>query len=347
MSKARLKKICIFRNDLFQAGGIETWLFNIATIYGKTHDIIVYYDTGNKEQIYRLAKLVKTVRYTGQEIKCDVAIWCYDFLGFETTKAKRMIHIIHADYKHRYKFGFNIPIAKKLGEVYASSGIAARSASKLFGYKIETLYNPVVPVTEHRALELLSATRLSAEKGLWRMKLLAKELDKTGVDYRWDIYTPSYKKIEPFSDNVVLKKPTMSIISKIRKADFVVQLSDTESFGYSIVETMACGTNLVVTNIPVLKELGINKDNAIIVPRRTRRYKKIVRRILARSPYIPPKSDWLRILGPPGVAHYNPTIVKNISKGDTIIDSERWLEPGQVAIIEDYCGDNPQLKEIK
>lgn len=347
MSKAKSKKICIFRNDLFQAGGIETWLYNIAYIYGKTHDITIYYDTGDKEQIYRLARLVKCKRYEGQDIKCDVAIWCYDFLGYETTKAKRKIHVIHADYSHKYNFGFNIPFAKTMGEIYASSGIAAKSASKIFGFKIEPLYNPVVPVTEKKPLKILSATRLSHEKGLWRMKLLAKELDRAGVDYTWEIFTPSYKSIELFSPNVILKKPVMSILKNIKKADFVVQLSDTESFGYSIVETMATGTNLVVTDIPVLKELGINKENAIVVPLNTKRYKKIVSKIIARSPYVPPKSDWLKVLGPPTIIHYNPTIVKNISRGDVMIDDDHWLEPGQVMIIEDYKHDNPCLKEVK
>lgn len=346
MSKAT-KKICIFRHDLFQAGGIETWLYNIALIYGKTHDITIYYDTGYTEQIYRLSRLVKCIRYTGQKIKCDVGIWCYDFLGFETTKAKRSIHVIHADYHHKYNFGFNIPLAKTVTEVYAVSKIAAKSASKIFGREIPVLYNPVVPVIKPRPIKLLSATRLSAEKGLWRMKLLAKALDDAGVNYTWEIFTPSYKSVESFSDNVILKKPVMSILNNIKKADFLVQLSDTESFGYSVVEALSLNTKLIVTKMPVIKELGISNENAIIVPLKTKRYKKIVKKILARSQYIAPQSDWLSILGKPGVVHYNPSLVKNISKGDVWLGEDRWIEPGQVAIIEDYYNDNKQLKVIK
>lgn len=343
----KLNKICIFRDMIFQSGGIETWLYNIATLYGKTHDITIYYDTADKDQLHRLAKLVRCVQYYGQKIECDIGIWCYDFLGRSTTKAKKSIHIVHADYSYNYKFNFKIPEVLDVDEIYAVSEIAARSARRLFKRPVTVLYNPVLPLVNKEPMQIVSGTRLTLEKGLERMKLLAKALDDACVDYKWTIYTPSYKTTAPFSKNIVFKKPVISMLRKIKDADFMVQLSDTESFGYSIVEAMVLGTNLVVTNIPVLKELGINQDNAIIVPLRTRRYRDIARKMVARAKYVPPKCDMLSIFGAPGVVHYNPSIVKNISQGDVLLDEDRWLEPGQVAVIEDYNNDNKCLKVIK
>lgn len=344
---SKVNKICIFRDVIYQSGGIETWLYNIAAIYGKTHDITIYYDTADKLQLLRLARLVRCIKYEGQDIECDTGIWCYDFLGKDTTKAKKTIHIVHADYSYNYKFNFNVPYTKDIDEIYAVSERAAKSASRIFNRPVGVLYNPIFTVLKKEPIKIVSGTRLTWEKGLPRMKRLAKALDKANVNYTWEIYTPSYKTVESFSENVILKKPVMSILKKIKDADFMVQLSDTESFGYSIVETMALGTKLVVTNIHVLKELGINKYNAIIVPLKKRNYKNIVKQIVAQSKYAPPTSDYNKILGKPSRVDYNPSIVKNISKADILLDGERWLEPGQVAVIEDYNNDNRCLKIIK
>jgi hypothetical protein len=44
-------------------------------------------------------------------------------------------------------------------------------------------YNPFAPDTPHKKLKLISATRLSVEKGGNRMIKLGEALDKLGVDY--------------------------------------------------------------------------------------------------------------------------------------------------------------------
>ena len=85
-------KIGIFREGIYPSGGIETWLFNIAKRWGKTHDITIYFENADDKQLRRLQRLIRCVEYVGQDIEVDTAIWCYDFLGFHTTKAKRKIH---------------------------------------------------------------------------------------------------------------------------------------------------------------------------------------------------------------------------------------------------------------
>ena len=45
-----MAKIGIFRDGLYPSGGIETWLFNIAKRWGKTHDITIYYDNADDKQ---------------------------------------------------------------------------------------------------------------------------------------------------------------------------------------------------------------------------------------------------------------------------------------------------------
>lgn len=347
-----MAKIGIFRDGIFPSGGIETWLYNIAKRWGKTHDITIYYDNADSKQLRRLQRLVRCEEYVGQDIEVDTAIWCYDFLGFNTTKAKRKVHVVHADYGHRYNFNKGDELIHKVNEVYAVSRKAAASAERLFGCKVNVLYNPLSWETPERQIRIISATRLTHEKGLERMVKLHQALDKAGFNYQWDIYTPSFNEeniTSRFSKNVVFKKPVMSILETMKKADFVVQLSDTESFGYTIVEAMTLGIPLVVTDIAVLPELGINKHNAIIVPLRKCcvNYNNIVKHIIAKSPYRPPVSDYDKLLGKKTKVNYNPTIVKNIASFDIMLPDGRWLEPKHVTVVDNYDGETKGLKVVK
>lgn len=347
-----MAKIGIFRDVIYPSGGIETWLYNIAKRWGSTHDITIYYDNADNKQLRRLQLLVRCEEYIGQDIEVDTAIWCYDFLGFNTTKAKRRVHVVHADYGHRYNFNKGDELIPIVNEVYAVSRKAAASAERLFGRKVNVLYNPLSWETPERQIRIISATRLTREKGLERMVKLHQALDKAGVNYQWEIYTPSYSEeaiTSRFSKNVVFKKPVMSILEKIKKSDFVVQLSDTESFGYTIGEAMALGIPLVVTGIAVLPELGINKYNAIIVPLRKYcvNYNNIVKHIIAKSPYRPPVSDYEKLLGKKSRVNYKPVMVKNIASFDLMLPDGSWLEPKHITVVDNYDGKTKGLKIVK
>lgn len=328
-----MAKIAIFREDIAPIGGIETWLYNIAEQYHKTHDITIYYGNIDKKQLIKLSRLVKVIEYVGQEIHVDRAIFCYDFLGFNTVKAKKRIYMVHADYGYMHDLSWKPP--GDIDEIYAVSKQAAKSAERLFGRSVDVMYNLLPPGEERRPMKLVSATRLSIEKGLERMKELASALDESNVDYTWDVYTSSYKT-PSFGKGVVFHKPTLNIKPKIKEADFLIQLSDTESFGYSLVEAKMIGTGLVCTNLPVLPELGINDDNAILVELDDNDYKRTVERMYHQYQYIPPRSDYLRLLGKPGRINYNPTIVKNITPYDIMLPDGRWIETGDIAAVEGY-----------
>ena len=345
-------KIGIFRDGIYPSGGIETWLFNIAKRWGKTHDITIYFENADDKQLRRLQRLVRCEEYVGQDIEVDTAIWCYDFLGFNTTEAKRKIHIVHADYRYNYKFDKGKDKIPNVDEVYAVSGKAAESAKKLFNREVGVLYNPLSWETPEKPIHILSATRIAQEKGLERMVKLYNALEQSGVDYVWEIYTPSYNKEEitsRFSKNIILKKPVMSILDKMKEADFVVQLSDTESFGYTIVEAMTVGTPLVTTDIAVLPELGITKRNAIIVPLRKYcvNYNKIVRQMIDKAPYRPPVSDYEVLLGKPTKKDYHPIMVKNVAAFDVELPGGGWLQPKHVTTMDEYDGKIKGLEIVK
>ena len=60
-----------------------------------------------------------------------------------------------------------------------------------------------------------------------------------------------------------LKNSKLNIIDDIAQADFLVQLSDNEGYCYSIVEALNLHVPVVVTPIPVFKEIGLDETNSI------------------------------------------------------------------------------------
>lgn len=87
-----------------------------------------------------------------------------------------------------------------------------------------------------KVLNLISATRLTEEKGRDRMIKLGNILNNAEIPYLWTIFTNDSRKIQ--NDNIVYMPPRLDIIDYIANADFLVQLSDCEAYCYSVVESL-------------------------------------------------------------------------------------------------------------
>lgn len=286
--------IGIFRKDILPIGGIETWLYYLAKKFGPNNDITVYYEKADAKQIERIEKYARCEKYSGQEVTVDKAIFCFDMMGLDKVKANEYIHIVHADYQE-IKVKFNP--SRTFDRIYAVSEIACDSFTDSTGLECDVLYNPLAIDEPHPVLHLVSATRLSEEKGLWRMIDLATELDEAGYKYVWDIYTND--TVEFDNPNVRICKPRLDMSSFIAKADYLVQLSDTESYCYSIVEALSLGTPIITTKLPVLAELGITEDHGVIIPLNEYYFGKYIKDLKPgqRVNYRPLESNWAEIFG--------------------------------------------------
>ena len=61
---------------------------------------------------------------------------------------------------------------------------------------------------------------------------LAKELSDKKIPFEWHVFT---NKSDIDSDFFIARKPKLNIINDIAEADYLVQLSDSEGYCYSIV----------------------------------------------------------------------------------------------------------------
>ena len=232
-------------------------LYNLAQKY----DFEIYYKDANPEQIKRLSQLVECHKYK-KPIKCDQFFCCYNYDIEVDSPVKK--HIIHCDYKNVWF----APFLFKGFEYIGVSKLVCDSFKELTGKEAELIYNPLyikkpnVEKINDGKLHLISTTRLTREKGIDRMVKLASMLDKAGIDYEWLVYTN--RKRKAIGNKVIYKDSKLDILEDIAKADYLVQLSDCEAYCYAVVEAMSVGTKVIVTDLPVYKELGINKENAII-----------------------------------------------------------------------------------
>lgn len=252
-----MTNIFYFRN-ISKIGGIETFLYYMAKLYS-IYDITIIYKQADEEQLKRLKKYVKCIKYYEQEIECQKAFFNYNLDIIDKVKAKEYYQIIHGDYKAT---GIPCNTNPKITKYLAVSKIAADSFFEETGIKPETIYNPLSIDSPKKILKLISATRLTNEKGYNRMIKLAEELTKNKIPFEWHVFT---NKSDINSDFFIARKPKLSIIDYIAEADYLVQLSDSEGYCYSIVEALSIETPVICTDIPVLKEIGVNKSNSYII----------------------------------------------------------------------------------
>lgn len=245
-------------------GGIETFLYQIALKYGGEYDITIMYKSGDPLQIERYMSLVRCVKWDGvTRYQCDKL-----FTGYTTDVAhfidyKELYIIIHADfYAQHLTFPANVP--KDAQYLTVSEAIKATNEDWL-KVKLSLAYNPITIPEKKRALHLISATRLTREKGRFRMEAFAKALREAGVPFIWTIFSDD---LSPFSDDrMIVIPPKLDILPYIAGADYLVQLSDTEAYSYSILEALCVGTPPIVTPLPMVEEAGIkNGVNGFVLP---------------------------------------------------------------------------------
>lgn len=283
-------------------GGCESFFWYLSQIY---KNFTVMYREADPEQVKRLSKNIEVVKYDDKYgvIKCKRFFCNYNFdIPIE---AEEKYHIIHCDYKQVNFAPFMSPGFKYIGV----SKLACDSFKEITGIEAELIYNPIVikktntPKLKDK-IHLLSATRLTKEKGGERINQLCRILDKAGIDYIWEVY--SNKRYRFVGKNIIIKQPKLDLRKEMEEATYVVQLSDHESFGLTVAESLILGTPVIITDIPAFKEIGCKHgENAIICDLAMKNVDlDLIKKGIPPFEYKPPKSNWNKYLSKEGT--YNP-----------------------------------------
>lgn len=245
---------------LNEIGGVETFFYEIAKKYCD-NDITVFYSYGDLKQIQRLKKYIRVIKYTGQKIKCKKAFFNYNLKPIDNIEAEKYYEIIHANYRD---LGVRPNVHDKINEYIGVSQSVCDVFTELTGLPCTLCYNPITIEKPKRVLYLISATRLTAEKGKNRILKLAKALDDAEIPYIWTIFTNDTRAIQ--HPRIIFMKPQLNIRDYIAKADYTVQLSDTEAYCYTMIESLLLNVPVIVTPWDCLKELNITNEYGFILP---------------------------------------------------------------------------------
>ena len=253
-------KNVFWHKHFLAVGGIETFLFSIAKKY-KDRDITVVYSSGDPAQLDRMASVCRLIRWHGQRLECERLFLNYNTEIIDSVSAKDYIQILHADWS-----AVNIPykMSPKITQVLAVSHATGDPFIRDTGRPVgDIMYLPLLKQKPRKVLNLISATRLSGEKGYARMVKLADALDEAEIPYRWSVFTTGQCPDKRFQ----LMENRLTVGDFIADSDYLVQLSDSEGFCYTVNEALMLGTPVIVTPCPAFEEIGVRHGvNGWVLP---------------------------------------------------------------------------------
>ena len=257
MKNEKQLKLILFHRWVLKMGGVETFMYNFCVSMRNYYDVTVLYEYGDIGQLARMHPYANvehwdpTKKYEADVVVNNTASWV-EFP--DNIKADKYITVIHCDYKDYMKFGVQ-PALIKNHEFVCVKGFARDSYEKLFNVKCDLIEGTLQPdFKPKKILHLVSATRLTVEKGAEYMEALMQIMRDNGVKYDWKIFTNDKENMKgvDFSKypGVQIMKPCYDVIDWVADADYLVQLSSTEALCLAVREALSVGTPVLVTDIP-------------------------------------------------------------------------------------------------
>lgn len=251
-------QVVLYMSYLHVIGGIETFIYNFVLAMSK-YDITIVADTIPDSQFNRLSKIARIIKKPNRTILCDTLILLRILdekpQYIESQKVIRTVHACRTNPK------WYIPDDCDL--VVHCSTVSKES----FGSDGIVIHNPF-HTEKKKALFLISATRIPAPdkgKNEWRMMRLAQMLNHEGIPFIWLNFSEG--KLDDPPRGFFNMGIDMDIQPYIAKADYLVQLSDSEGYSYSILEALTNNTAVICTPFQSAAESGVKDgENGYIVP---------------------------------------------------------------------------------
>lgn len=256
-------QVVLYRTEIDAIGGIETFIYSFCKQMSKYYDITVVCNSIAIEQQGRLVEICPVVKNNPSvPIFCDTLI--VNSIGEQIPRNisfKKSVQMVHCTKQNNWRVPqdrdaiVNVSHASKdsFGEE-AKNGIV--------------IHNLTVPERTHKALLLVSALRVGAEDKQGndqRCIKFAHMLEQAGIEYMWLYF--GNKPMRNAPENMIYGGLKQNIKPYIAKADYLVQLSGTEAFSYSLLESLELQTPVIVTPLEQNKDMGIiDGENAYIVP---------------------------------------------------------------------------------
>ena len=326
-----MKKIVIY-NETLLSGGIEKCIELLSKALCNKYEIEVVYDDNSNildENIVKIiSKYAKVHKLKNDEIVYgDYCIFCRLYLD-----TKRLMKQIKA--KKYYLWAHSKPRAldncvlddtnfiKKIDRIICVSKCVEKEIN--IPDKTIVIHNFIDENIKEKAneyvsdnfngdqLNLLIVSRLSQEKGFDRVKIIIQDLINNNINFKLKIIGKGRTYEEPLKNELKKYKQVEFLGYKenpfpyIKNADYLLTLSDYETWGNTISEAKSLGTPCIVTNFPSATEQIKDNVNGIIVPLECNNYYTYLYNLKERSKIYKEKlkdfkynneiESWLKIL---------------------------------------------------
>lgn len=253
-------------NGIFN--GYISWIKNLGKCYKDKYEIVVLYDEINKNTKKIFEKYFKCIkRDTNTIYMCDRLLVTYSNYFYPKNivnldKNYLFIHGNMSDYENTVKY---------YDDIYTNYVAVSKTASeKAEGYypteNIEYVLNPYkLDEDIPKRMKLTSTLRHTKVKCPERIEKMAKLMDELKIPYTWEVFTDKNENTN--KGGLIYRERTSNPLPYVKDSDYFVLLSNSESFSYAVIEALSVNTKVVVTPLPVYKEIGVIEDeNAIVIP---------------------------------------------------------------------------------
>jgi glycosyltransferase involved in cell wall biosynthesis len=152
-----------------------------------------------------------------------------------------------------------------------------------------------------RCLRIMTASRLSWEKGYATMKLFAKRMIEKGYPFIWTVFTND--KPDETIDGFIFMKPRLNVIDYMKCQDYGFQGSKSESWGNTPTEFLECGVPMICTEWASAREQIEDGVNGYILKQDLSNMDEVIENMynndLKGFKYIPKYSvkEWVNAIG--------------------------------------------------
>ena len=275
------KRVMLHQNFLYKIGGIETANRHLARAFADYNLTFVFGSIHGKPDMRQMMELAKTcdviVDDGKRRYETDVLIFTnYDSAPniINRVKADKIYQQIHADFVNLTKRGgwqyFKWAPDPKVDRVLAVSDTAQKALMQKWGIDSVVVPNVLTPVNDQR-LVFLVLSRATIEKGIERVIELCDRFSAAGKDFVFylasTVDNADAKLMQEIGkrERIVLVEPSVYSQELLRAADYLVQLSHSESYCYSIREALQRQVPVIGSDIPEFNKLIKNGVNGYII----------------------------------------------------------------------------------
>jgi glycosyltransferase involved in cell wall biosynthesis/uncharacterized protein YlbG (UPF0298 family) len=256
-------QLVMYLRFVSKIGGVETFLYEFFKEFHNKHDILFLYDEADPIQIARYKKFVRCKLYRNEKIECEtyLNVNCPKNIADNVTATSGNYYdMYHTDYD---AMQWQCPLHPKTTMAICVSEVVKKAFTKYHPNTPCVVIPNLIKLDEEqevknpfttKGLKLITASRLSWEKGYSRMKIKAKKMNEKKEDFEWLVFTNDL----PDEDipNFKFMKPVHNVTDFFKFADYYVTCTNTEADSYSTKQALYKGLPIITTNYPSIYEQG-------------------------------------------------------------------------------------------